>query len=100
MPHEKQSTADLRISNDIRAIREAAGMTQAAVADIFGWERDAVSKIEAGKVRIRLIDYLAVVKFCRHAIPGHPAIALAEFYIPSRKVRPVVPYVAATDTPA
>ena len=79
--------ADKRIQNDLRAIRQAAGLTLDTIAEIIGVNKDALSKMERGVIRIKLFDYLRIVRFCRDAIPDHPAVQLAEFYLaPPRKI--------------
>ena len=82
-----ETALELTIRLDIRAMREAAGVSQYAIAELFGWERDAVSKLEVGRVRVKLDDYIRIAKFCRDAIPGHPAVALAERYLPVQNRR-------------
>jgi transcriptional regulator with XRE-family HTH domain len=64
---------------EIRTWRENLRLSQQDVADVFGWKRDAVSKIETGKNNLYLDEYLVLVKFLAAGIPtDHPALALAE----------------------
>ena len=37
------------IGRDVRRLRVGAGLAQQTVADLFGWGRDALSKLETGK---------------------------------------------------
>jgi hypothetical protein len=96
MPNETR--VDKRIRKDVRAIREAAGLSQEAIGDLFGWQKAAVSKVEKGYYRIRLSDYLRIVDFCRDAIPDHPALALADYYAPRKRGDRVNPYLALDDS--
>lgn len=73
------------IRNDLREMRQAAGLSQAAVGEIFGWNRDAVSKIERGTNQIYLDDYIMLSRFLMAANPGHPSHALVEHLLPRRR---------------
>lgn len=66
-----------RAGQEIRTMRLAAGASQEMVADLFGWTRDALSKIERGIRPISLFEYLNVMWFLRSSKPDHPAVALA-----------------------
>src|SRR4051794_29411344 len=83
MPTETK--LERRIREDLRAIREAARLSQEAIGEIFGWEKAAVSKIELGYNKVKLADFLRIVDFCREAIPNHPAVVLADYYAPRRR---------------
>lgn len=72
------------VGADIRTLREAAEMPQQQIADMFGWQRDAVSKIETGKNNLSLYDYLQIVRWLGEMEPNHPALALAARYLPAR----------------
>lgn len=67
-----------RAGAEIRKWREELGLSQDSIAKLFGWNRDAMSKIETGKNNLSLHDYLTIVMFLREAAPpDHPALALA-----------------------
>lgn len=91
-----ETRLERRIRLDLRRVRETAGYTQEGIAELFGWNRDAVSKLENGSRRIRMADFLQVVDFCREAIPGHPAVALIEHYAPAKSRRGKSPYAPPT----
>jgi DNA-binding XRE family transcriptional regulator len=67
------------ISQDIAEMRSAAGMSQASLSDVFGWERFAISKLETGRNDVYLFDYLKMADFLRDVLPDHPAVALHDF---------------------
>jgi transcriptional regulator with XRE-family HTH domain len=75
------------IGTDLRRLREESGVAQQAVADVFGWNRDAVSKIERGVTRLSLIDYLRTMDFLREVDPDHPGVVLAAYYRKKNRVR-------------
>lgn len=76
---KEASSIGARAGAEIRVWREALDMPQQSVANLFGWKRDAVSKIETGKNEISLHDYIMVVRFLQAAVPeDHPALALAD----------------------
>ena len=83
MPATKHPV-DLAIHEDLRSIRKAAGLTLEQIGEVIDMDRQAMSKIELGVSRIRLFDYLRIVWFCREAIPEHPAVELARFYVKRR----------------
>lgn len=74
-----------RMGAEIRSLREASEMPQQAVADLFGWQRDAISKIENGRTNLSLYDYLRLMIFLRDTQPDHPAVTLADHLIPRRR---------------
>jgi transcriptional regulator with XRE-family HTH domain len=74
-----------RVGNDLRTLREAGGLSQQAVADLFGWQRDAISKVERGERNLTVYDYLRLLRFFRDVAPDHPALALAERYLLIRR---------------
>lgn len=76
-----------RIGQEIRTAREAADLPQQAVADLFQWKRDAISKLERGLLNISLVDYLRLVDFLREFLPDHPAVPLAEHILRPRRRR-------------
>ena len=79
-----------RIGAEVRAAREQAELSQAAVADMFGWERDAISKIERGVNSLTLYDYLRLMTWLRDELdPAHPALALAERLLNPRHKPPL-----------
>jgi transcriptional regulator with XRE-family HTH domain len=65
------------VGEELRAARREAGITQADVAEIFGWTRDAISKIEAGVTSLSVLVYVTLVHFLRDFLPAHPAVPLA-----------------------
>lgn len=71
-----------RLGQELRQLREASGASQALVSDLFGWTRDAISKIERGKTRLGMFEYLTLMQFYRDMEPGHPAVALAKRLLP------------------
>jgi transcriptional regulator with XRE-family HTH domain len=73
----KPSTTLTVAGAELRAAREAAELSQQAISDLFGWNRDATSKLEAGSLNISLKDYLTLCQFMREFMdPDHPALAL------------------------
>jgi transcriptional regulator with XRE-family HTH domain len=63
------------------------GLSQQSVADLFDWNRDAMSKVETGKNNLTLHQYLTLVRFLQEAVPlDHPALALAD-QLSHRRVR-------------
>src|ERR1700733_6127453 len=45
----------------IRGLREKAGVSQAKLAELFGWQRDAIAEIEKGITDVSLRDYRAII---------------------------------------
>ena len=80
MPINNESLIEQRIAAELRQMRETANVTQSELADLFGWEKAAVSKLESGMVRVRLADYLAIMRYLREFVPGHPGVALADHF--------------------
>jgi transcriptional regulator with XRE-family HTH domain len=77
-----------RVGAEIRGWREAAEVSQQAVGEVFGWGRDAMSKVELGKNNLTLHDYCVVVDFLRDVIPpDHPSLALADSLLGRRPRR-------------
>lgn len=67
------------IGQDIRRIRQECGVSQQQVADIFGWQRDAISKLERGLFNVSLANYLQLMDWLREGAPAnHPGLALAD----------------------
>ena len=83
----ERATASAAIGADIHRLRKRAGLTGTQLAAIFGWGRDAISKLETGKNDTYLYDYLKIVRALQRADPGHPAVALAEMLIPPSRSR-------------
>ena len=78
---------DARLGAELRAARERAGLSQAAVAEVFGWQRDAISKIERGKNGLTVLEYLTLVHRLRDHFPeAHPAVPLADAMLPRGRV--------------
>jgi transcriptional regulator with XRE-family HTH domain len=75
-----------RMGRELRTLREAGGVSQAAVADLFGWQRNAISKLEAGRTTTNIYNYLRLINFLAHDTePDHPARALLRRFMPSEK---------------
>lgn len=71
----------------IRDARTSAGISQQAVADLFDWQRDALSKLERGNTDISLYSFLIICDFLREFLPpDHPALALYESLTPGRQI--------------
>ena len=87
MPIDNESLMEQRIREEMREMRVASGLSQTGVAELFGWEKAAVSKMENGLVRIRLSDYLTLAKHVRHFIPGHPGVALADHFAKPKRTK-------------
>lgn len=75
------------VGAELRSIRLEADLPLAEVGDLFGWGRDALSKIELGLRGISLHDYLKLMHFYREIVPNHPAVALAAYFRPTRSKR-------------
>ena len=65
------------VGAELRSLRLKADLSLESVAEVFGWNRDAISKIERGQRNMLLSDYLTLMLFYRDLAPGHPALALA-----------------------
>ncbi|WP_419900618.1 helix-turn-helix domain-containing protein [Roseomonas sp. USHLN139] len=76
-----------KAGQDLREMREGAGMTQQEVADIFNWNRDAVSKIESGSINISLHHYLQIIQQFKELYPDHPALPLYDYLTKPRRAR-------------
>ena len=75
-----------RLGRDIRLLRESAGLSQQSIADLFGWGRDAISKLESGSIATTVYNYLALMQFLASDVePDHPAVILARRLMPSSK---------------
>lgn len=69
----------------IRTARESAGVSQQTVADVFDWNRDAMSKVESGQTDISLYSFLTICDFLRDFMPpDHPATQLYALLAPGR----------------
>lgn len=67
------------IGAEFRQARMDAGLRQADLADVMGWGKDAISKLERGVLDIKLGDYLTLISTLAYYIPAdHPARALLE----------------------
>ena len=87
IPRDKQDRAQRKIfrrqvGTELRRLREAYGLSQAAVAGAFGWQRDAMSKIERGDSLLGMYEYLRLLAYYRERVPNHPAVALADLLLP------------------
>jgi transcriptional regulator with XRE-family HTH domain len=78
-----------RVGTELRMLREASRLSQQAVAEVFGWTRDAMSKVERGVYPLGMYEYLRLIAFYRDLEPDHPAVALANRLQPG--VPPVQP---------
>lgn len=87
--NEQQRTAFLkRLGQDIRKLREDAQVSQAMIAELFGWHRTAVSKIEQGERNLGIYEYLLIMNFLRDMEPAHPAVALLQRLLPRDRQAP------------
>lgn len=71
-----------RVGADLRDMRMASGLSQEDIADYMGWKRDAISKVENGRNQLSVYDYLTLMRFFREIEPNHPALPLADRYMP------------------
>lgn len=78
-----------RLGAELRELREASGVPQQTIADLFGWQRDAVAKLENGTNQIQLYDYLRLMRSFAELAPEHPALPLADQLIPKKGKRNV-----------
>ena len=62
---------------ELRDMREKAGLSQEAVADIFDISKSAMGKIELGINAPSLVHYLVILNFLKDVQPDHPGIPLA-----------------------
>jgi transcriptional regulator with XRE-family HTH domain len=69
-----------RVGAQIRTARVSTEASQQELGDLFGWGRDAISKLELGTLNVSLFDYLLLVDYLgEHMPPDHPALALLKF---------------------
>lgn len=68
------------VGSELRGMRKKAGVPLQVVCDVFGWGRDAMSKIELGRRAISLHDYVRLMAFYREVDPDHPGVALAAYF--------------------
>lgn len=62
MPYPKKSTVSgSRLADEVRALREATGMSCRKVADQLGWNASKVSRMENGIQQIRLADLASLL---------------------------------------
>lgn len=66
-----------RLAEEIRTIRKASDLTQTNVADLFGWGKSAISKIEKSDYNLSLYHYLRIMYSLRDSDPNHPGVELA-----------------------
>ena len=66
-----------RLAEEIRTIRKASDWTQTNVADLFGWGKSAISKIEKADYNLSLYHYLRIMYSLRDSDPDHPGVELA-----------------------
>ena len=65
---------------DIKEMRERIGLSQAEIANVMGWGRFAMSKIETGQTNLSLFDYLRLISTLEEAERGHPAFTVMRRY--------------------
>ncbi len=76
------------VGRELRIAREASGLSQQDVADVFDWRRNAISKLERGDLNISLYQYLDLVRFSEDFLPpDHAGVALADHYMPRSRPR-------------
>lgn len=69
----------LAVGRDILTWRAEAGASQDVIARRFGWNRDAISKIETGKNAVSMYHYLNIAQLLRDDIAeDHPVRALLD----------------------
>jgi DNA-binding XRE family transcriptional regulator len=79
VPNPLRALASPNIAGDVLNVRRAGKISQQSLAEVFGWSKAAISKIENGRNDVYLSDYLKIVNLMRAAVPGHPAIALHDY---------------------
>lgn len=70
-----------RVGAELRKYRTAHGpnaLSPGLVGSLFGWQRDALYKIERGERHVSLFDYLQLMWLYKETCPGHPALVLAQ----------------------
>lgn len=75
-----ETLLEQRIATELRNLRKTTHTTLSEVADLFGWEKAAIHKIESGITRVRLSDYLTLMQHYRPFIPGHPGVSLLDHF--------------------
>lgn len=73
MPPSIHDSRYRRLRQQLRALRMAAGLTQAELADLLGIDQSNLSKVERGE---RYVDVLVYVDWCK-ACDADPSIAVA-----------------------
>lgn len=66
-----------RLGIELREMREAADLSQEAVAAEIDLGKDSISKMESGIRQITLHDYLTLMNWYRDIYPENPAVKLA-----------------------
>ena len=69
-----------RFAHALREMRVSAGLSQYALAARLGVRQDFISKVEAGRRRLDVIEFLRIV----NAIGGDPLEVLAAVIDPGR----------------
>lgn len=79
-----------RLRDRLKRAREAAGMTQQQVAEVFGWSPSKVIRIENGKIGISITDAMALVQ--HYGISGDEATELVTLAKAARQPSWYAPY--------
>lgn len=68
-----------RLGAEIRHYRYEWQLSQAELADEFGWERGTLNRIELGQYPVSVWHYLKILQRLRSVVPpDHPGLALAD----------------------
>ena len=81
----QSSTVKEKIGEELRALRVQMELSQEAVGEVLGWNRDAISKVERGVMALTVEDYLTLMYFFRDVTPHHPAVLLATRYLAKKR---------------
>ena len=76
-----------RLADEVKTIRRVSGVTQTQVADLFGWGKSAISKIEKANYNLSLYHYLQIMYSFRDSDPYHPGVELAYRLLGKRRPR-------------
>jgi transcriptional regulator with XRE-family HTH domain len=68
----------------LRAARRDAGLVQQDIANLFGVQRDAISKIEKGETDISLYMFMSICENLKNTMPAdHPVFGLLRDLMPA-----------------
>ena len=56
------SEAYRQLVQDLRALREQAGLSQTALSELLGWSQQRLSAVEAGARRLDVLEFLQLVR--------------------------------------